>query len=53
MKFFRKDLKPSIKVQMEQQSQKLDSWTEIIEKTVDAMAKTSLQPALFIQEIDQ
>lgn len=38
---------------MEQQGQELDSWAEIVEKTINAKAKASLQPTLFIKQIHQ
>lgn len=38
---------------MEQQSQELDSWIEIVKKTVNAKAKTGLQLVLFIREMNQ
>lgn len=52
IRFFREGLRPSIRAQMEQRGQELDSWAEIVEKAVDAEAKAGLQPASFIKEID-
>ena len=38
---------------MEQLGQEHDSWEELVEKTIDAEAKTSLQPPLILREMDQ
>ena len=38
---------------MEQRGRELDSWTEIIEKVVNAKAQVSLQSTFYIKEIDQ
>lgn len=48
--FFREMLKPSVKTQMEQRGGELDSWDEMVEKAIDAKAKTSLQPPLRLAE---
>ena len=53
IRFFRKGLRPSIRAQMEQRGRELDSWTEIVEKAVDAEAQASLQPTSYIKEMDQ
>lgn len=53
IRFFREGLKPSIRAQMEQRGRELDSWTEIVEKSVDAEAKASLLPTSFLRKIDQ
>lgn len=37
---------------MDQAGRELDSWEEMIEKAVDAEAKTGLQPASYIREMD-
>lgn len=42
---FREGPKPSIKAQMEQRGRELDSWDELVEKAINAEAKTSLQPS--------
>lgn len=44
MQYFRKDLKLSIKVEIEQRGQELDSFNKIVEKTVDIEAKIALRP---------
>ena len=51
--FFREGLMPSIRAQIEQRGYELDSWTEIVEKAVDAEAQASLQPISYIKDIDQ
>ena len=53
IRFFREGLRPSIRAQMEQRGRELDSWTEIVEKAVDAEAQASLQPTSYIKEMDQ
>ena len=53
IRFFRKSLRPSIKAQMEQRGREHDSWEELVEKAIDAEAKTSLQPPLILREMDQ
>ena len=53
IRFFCKGLRPSIKAQMKQRGQEHNSWEELIEKAINAEAKTSLQPPLILCEIDQ
>ena len=38
---------------MKQRGRELDSWTEIVEKAVDAKAQASLQPTFYIKKMDQ
>ena len=52
IRLFQENLRPSIKAQMEQTGRELGSWKEMIEKAVDAEAKTGLQPASYIREMD-
>lgn len=52
IRFFREELRPSIKAQMDQRGRELDSWDELVAKTIDAEAKTSLQPSM-LREINQ
>ena len=52
IRFFREGLKPSIKAQMEQEGQELDTWKEMIEKAVEIEAKAGLQLASYIREMD-
>lgn len=51
--FFRKSLRPLIQAQIEERIHELDSWTEIVEKAVDAKAQASLQPTSYIKDMDQ
>ena len=50
--YFWKDLKPSIKVEMEQQDRKFMNFKEIVQKTVNAEAKTSLRSGTMVQDSD-
>ena len=50
--FFREDLRPSIKAQIEQQGQEHNSWEKYVKKAIDTEAKTSLQPPSILQKID-
>ena len=38
---------------MEQRGRELDSWEQLIEKTIEAKAKAGLQPSFILREIDQ
>ena len=53
IRFFREELKPSVKAQMEQRGRELDSWEELVEKAINAEAKASLQPPSILREMDQ
>lgn len=53
IRFFYKDLKPFIKAQIEQNGRELNSWEELIEKTIDVKAKSILQSPSSIRKIDQ
>lgn len=52
IRYFRKDLKPLIKAQIEQKRRELDIWQKVIEKTVEIKSKTTLQLTSFTREID-
>lgn len=52
IRFVREGLKPLIQAQIKQRGQKLDSWTKIVKKSVDAKAKASFLPIAFIRDID-
>ena len=43
IRYFREDLQPSIRAQLDVRDWELDSWDEVVDKTVDAEAKASLQ----------
>ena len=50
--YFQKGLWPSIRAQLDVRDRDLDSWDEIVDKTVDAEAKESLQALSWTREID-
>lgn len=52
MKFFKKSLKPSIKVKTEQKRQEFETWEEVIKKEVEAKVKLALQPVSDTREIN-
>lgn len=52
IRFFRKDFRPSIRAQMEPRSEEYDSWDDLVEKTIAAEAKASLQPFYYSCNID-
>ena len=41
--YFREGLRPSIRAQLDARGRELDSWDEVVEKTINAEAKASLQ----------
>ena len=53
VRYFEKDLKPSIKAKIDQDVSHLDNYEELIAKAVRADAKVSLQPSFYIRETDQ
>ena len=53
IRYFPKDLKPSVSVEIEQRGQKLDSFEEIVEKAVDAKIKVALRPGSYACETNQ
>ena len=50
--YFRKDLRPSIRAQLDVRDRDLDSWDEVADKIVDAKAKASLQALSETKEMD-
>ena len=52
IRYFREGLRPSIRAQLDVRDRELDSWDEIVDKTVDAEAKASLQAPSGTQEMD-
>ena len=50
--YFREDLKPSIKVEMEQQDRESINFEEIVQKTVNAKAKTGPKSSTMVQNSD-
>ena len=53
VRYFEKRLKPSIKVEMDQDTIHLDDYEELVAKTVRAMAKAGLQPSFYVRETHQ
>ena len=53
IRYFREGLRPSVRVEMEQRGRELDSFEELVEKTVDAKAKAALRPRSYVRKTDQ
>ena len=52
VRYFEKDLKPSIKAEIDQDATHLDDYEELIAKALKAEAKASLQPSFYMRETD-
>ena len=52
IRYFREGLWPSIRAQLDVKNRELDSWDEVVDKTVDAKAKVSLQAPSETREMD-
>ena len=52
IRYFREGLRPSIRAQLDVRDRDLDSWDEVVDKTVDAEAKASLQAPSGTREMD-
>ena len=50
--YFRKGLKPSIKVEMEQQDRESMNFEEMVQKAVNAEAKTGLRSSIRVRDLD-
>ena len=50
--YFRKGLKPSIKIEIEQQDQESMNFEEMVQRTVNAKANTGLRSSTMIQDLD-
>ena len=50
--YFQEGLRSSIRAQLDIRDRDLDSWDEVVDKTVDAKAKASLQAPSGTREID-
>ena len=50
--YFRKDLKPSIKVKMEQQDRESIDFEEMMQRTVIAEAKVGLRSSTMVRDSD-
>ena len=52
IRYFRESLRPSIRAQLDIRDRDLDSWDEVVDKTVDAEAKASLQALSGTRKMD-
>ena len=52
IRYFRKDFRPYIWAQLDVRDRDLDSWDEVVDKTVDAEAKASFQAPSGTREMD-
>ena len=52
IRYFWKDLRPSVRAQLDTQGRDLDSWKEAVKKTVNAEAKTLLQSSASTRDMD-
>ena len=52
IRYFCEGLRPSIRAQLDVRDRDLDSWDEVVDKTVDAEAKASLQAPSGTREMD-
>ena len=52
VRYFEEGLKPSIKVEIDQDATHLDNYKELVAKTVRAKAKAGLQPSFYVRETD-
>ncbi len=50
--YFQEELRPSIRVQLDDQRQDLDAWEEVVEKAGDVEAKANLQPPFYVRDIN-
>ena len=50
--YFRKDLKPSIKVEMEQQDRESTNFEEMVQRAVNAEAKAGLRSSTMVWELN-
>ena len=53
LRYFWKDLKPFVLAKLEYQDLKLESFNQMVKKTIDAKAKSALQSRSSTKEIDQ
>ena len=51
--YFREGLRPSVRVQMKQRNQELDSFKKRVKKAIDAKARAALRTRTFARETDQ
>ena len=53
LKYFREGLKPSVLAELEHQDLELESFDQMVKKTVDTKAKSALRPHSSTKEMDQ
>ena len=53
LRYFREGLKPSVLAELEYRDLELESFNQMLKKTVDAEAKSALRPCSSTKEIDQ
>ena len=53
IRYFREGLQPTVRVEMEQRGQELNTFEELVKKTVDAEAKATFQPHCYARKTDQ
>ena len=51
--YFWKGLRPSVKVEMEQRGQELDSFKKLVKKSVNTKAKATIRPHFYACKTDQ
>lgn len=52
IRFFWKELKPSIKAKIEEKSRKLDNWEKLVKNIIEVKAKARFRPTFDIWETD-
>ncbi len=52
IRYFRKELYPSIRAQLDYRGRDLDAWEEVVEKAGDIEAKANLQSPFYVRDID-
>ena len=52
IQYFRKSLKPFVQAQLDARGRDLDSWKEVVKKTVNTKAKTMLQSSFSTRDMD-
>ena len=52
VRYFEKDLEPSIKAEIDQDATHLDNYEELIAKAVRVKAKAGLRPSFYVRETD-
>ena len=53
VRYFKKDLKSSIKAKINQDANQLDNYEGLVAKVIRAKAKVGLQPSSYMQKTDQ